>query len=252
MTYEERVYSWYMTPRAAAASSRLARGAALAVAVAVCLHAGPGTAGEDCVSQAGAQLLRQQMQPNTPAYYLACNLPAASRGHQQIAIADDGDILGPSSCQNQVCTFKAKDGRAVKRWELQTAPPGVTLDAHLAPLAEALRAHGYTPMTALHRSAAPAGAVLTLGELRIEFHNAPGSAWLVVHARGRAATRYRFAPRTMRCHPEPPRRTLPSDVRAWAQEGVPALVVAAQYPASELGCSWTEWVVVPITAGSKH
>lgn len=209
-------------------------------------------AGEACASQVGAQLLRQQVMPSTSVYYLACNLPAASRDGRQIAIFDHGLIPGPSSCQNQVCTFRAEDGRAVKRWELITAPPGTTLDAYLVPLAEALSAGGFTPMTALQPSGSPRGTVLTLAGFRVEFHHPPGSAWLVVHAKGHAPTRYRFAPRTMRCHPEPPRRTLPQEVWAWAQEGVPALVVAALYPASEAGCTWTEWVVVPFAAGPKH
>lgn len=209
-------------------------------------------AGEACDSQVGVQLLRQQLMPSTPVYYLACNLPAASRDGRQIAIYDHGEIPGPSSCQVQVCTFRAEDGRAVKRWELHAAPPGITLDAYLVPLAEALRADGFTPMTALKPRGAPRGTVLTLAGYRVKFHHPSGSAWLVVHAKGYAPTRYRFAPRSMRCEAEPPRRTLPQEVWAWAQEGVPALVVAALYPASQAGCTWTEWVVVPFAARSKH
>ena len=241
-----------MKPWAAAAICSLARAAALAAAL--CLHAKAGMAEDGCASQVGAQLLRQQLLPSTPAHYLACNMPAASRDGRQIAVADDGDIVGPSSCQDHVCTFKSADGRGVTRWHLLTAPPGVTLDDHMARLAETLRADGFTPMTPLQPSAAPRGrgTVLTLAGFRVAYNDPPGSAWLVVHAKGHPPTRHRFPSRTMRCEAEPLLRTLPWDVRAWAQEGVPAVVVAAQYPGSERGCSWTEWIVVPFAAGSRH
>jgi hypothetical protein len=177
----------WMSPRKQhAPQSRGGRGVhGAALAAALWLHAGAGVAAQDCAGQAGATLLRQQVLPDTPVRYLACKLPAASRDGRQIVIADDGDTVGPSSCQNQVCTFKAADGRAVKRWDLQAAPPGDTLDARMAALAEALRADGFTPMTSLQPGMPPRGTVLTGAGTRVEFHHSSRRAWLQIRVEGR-------------------------------------------------------------------
>ncbi len=199
-----------------------------------------------CPAESGVQLLRQQLLPGSPAYYLACGLPAASLQARQIAIADGDGAVAPSACAMQVCVFDSVSGKMLSRWSLTAAPAGVDLGVHLQPLMDSLRAQAFQPMRALLRQKQGSDAMLTDGSSQVVLQFKRGSAFLVARKLGYAEVRHRFKPRTMRCQAHPDRRVLPQEVRAWSLDSIAVFAIAADYLGAEPGCSWTEWLVLPM------
>ncbi len=211
------------------------------------LLAGPAAlASEPCSADAGVQLVPQRLLPGAPGYYLACGFPAASTLLRQVAVADDEAVASPSSCAAAVCVFSTNSGQKLRTHNLTQASEGQPLSAGLAPLIESLRHNDFRPMQAVQPIGRRGENSREQGSFRISFHRDSGTAFVVARINGYAATTHRFRPRTMRCPSHPTQQVLPDEVRAWALEGVAALAVAAEYRGQEPGCSWTQWVVVPV------
>ena len=67
--------------------------------------------------------------------------------------------------------------------------------------------------------------------------NAQIQTWKAIHT---------FAPQQLNCEGRKSIATKPSEVRAWALEGLNALAVAVDFYGAASGCSLTRWQVIPV------
>jgi len=217
------------------------------------LFAAPyGYANEACPANLGVQLIKKApLLPVSPSSYAACGLPAASIAAARIAVADDDRVVGPSSCMSKVCMFDARSGARMSEWNLISAPPGIELSAHLAPLSDTLGRDSFKPMAQIELSKYPMAARGAQDIFGVTTHLAHGERVVTAYGGGYAKSTHRFKARTLICEGVPRSNRVPQDVRAWALKGMPAIALAAQYYGEEPGCSWTQWVVMPIGLSTK-
>ena len=182
--------------------------------------------------------------------YASCGFPAASISGKEIAIGDDGSSAGPTSCMAQVCLFDAVTGLRLRHWNMSNNALA-DLGEHLAPLSELLKTKAFQSMARMEYIPQKRGEIHRGSGLTVALNVAKNASTIAVEGDGYAQAVHRFKPRIAHCESEPDERVVPQSVYPWALEGFPAIVVGAQYGGAEMGCTWMEWIVIPLKQKPK-
>ncbi len=200
---------------------------------------------DPCSPYSGVALVRE-----SPFYYNSCGFPAASISAKQIATGNENFSAGPTSCMAQVCLFDAVSGRRLDHWNTNDKTLA-DLSEHLAPLSELLKQKAFQPMVRMEYTPQKRGGLHRGSGLTVTLSLPTNASSIVVEGDGYMRTVHRFKSRIARCEGEADQRVVPQSVVPWALEGFPAVVVGAQYYGAEAGCTWMDWIVVPLKKKTK-
>jgi hypothetical protein len=163
-----------------------------------------------------------------------------------VAISDTAASVGPSSCMSKVCLFEAKRGTRVRDWNTEKPPTELDLATYLAPLETRLREDAFQSMTKIYPKEIDHGVAAATPKVSIEFKSSRSGAAIKVRGKGKSQFTYRFKTRVLRCDNRANRPVPPQSVRAWSNQNASVLALAVDYFGEEGGCSWTQWIVIPL------
>ena len=215
-------------------------------ALASALAAPVGYAQNACPTGPQVQLVKQQLLPASPYRYSPCGFPAASVASARIAIADDDEVVGPSSCMSKVCVFDARSGAREQDWDLISASAASNLSARLALLSDKLGKDEFKPMLRIELSKHHMTGQRDEDTLKLTMQASRGDTVVTAYGGGYDKSTHRFKAIALKCEGKIRKRRVPQEVRAWTLNGVAAVALAVQYYGDQPGCSWTQWAVMPI------